>query len=48
MLFSGTLRSNLDPAGLHSEARIAAALTAAQLTSAVAAAGDPFRVYIKF
>ncbi len=39
VLFSGTLRSNLDPTGVHSEARVAAALGAAQLTAAVAAAG---------
>lgn len=39
MLFSGTLRSNLDPGGQHSEGRIAAALQAAQLTTAVGAAG---------
>ena len=39
MLFSGTLRSNLDPSGVHSEARLAAALAAAQLTAAVAAGG---------
>ena len=35
VLFSGTLRSNLDPNGAHSEARISAALAAAQLTGAV-------------
>jgi ABC-type multidrug transport system fused ATPase/permease subunit len=39
VLFSGTLRSNLDPSGVHSEARLAAALAAAQLTAAVAAGG---------
>lgn len=39
VLFSGTLRSNLDPGGVHSEMRIASALQAAQLTSAVAGAG---------
>jgi ABC-type transport system involved in cytochrome bd biosynthesis fused ATPase/permease subunit len=39
VLFSGTLRSNLDPAGVHSEARLGAALAAAQLTGAVAAGG---------
>lgn len=39
VLFSGTMRSNLDPGGAHSEARIAAALASAQLTAPVAAAG---------
>ena len=39
MLFSGTLRSNLDPWDAHTDAQMWDALAAAQLKSAVSAAG---------
>ena len=39
VLFSGTLRTNLDPWDRHTDARIWEALTAAQLKAAVSATG---------